>query len=170
MRWVVMIVLPVLLGGCATPRPRSGSGGALLTVFEFDTTETRVSGYASPAQALGLALAAEVANELKQRGRPAELAPASGPVPDGGLVVRGRITTIESVGGGKVGPLGPEAACACDGAVSTSDGAPVTTFRDEQRAVGADDDPTEGPVQKCLHTMGRSIAGMIDAGLSPAPR
>jgi hypothetical protein len=168
MRWLVVVVLAASVVGCTTARVPSPAT-SYLTVFEFDTTQARVSGYESPSQALGLALASEVATGLRERGRAAEFAPASAPTPYGGIVIRGRITAIDSAGrrGGIVGPTGPLASCACDGVVATSEGATITSFRDEERASGTDDDPSEGPVQKCLQSLGRRVATMIDLGMRP---
>jgi len=168
----VAVLSAAMAAGCGGPKGRAVPGqqisGEPVSVVEF-TTEGAWVNYDEPYDTFGLALASEIAAELRNRGHRAEVVRAGG-TPARGTVVRGRVALIDGgsraarvligfgAGGGRF---------AAEGEVMRADGTQLGTFRDERVASGMANmwgGSARDLVQKCIRTVGRDIAEMIDTG------
>jgi hypothetical protein len=159
--------------GCGGPKasppvPGQRLSGGPISVVEFTTDGARVQ-YDEPYDTFGLALASEIAAELRQRGHDAKVVRA-GETPPPGTVVRGRILLID--GGSRAARVGVGfgaggASFGADGEVTGSDGTRLGIFKDQRTSSGMGNmwgGSAHDLIQKCIRTVARDIAGMIDTG------
>ena len=92
----LLVAGTLLVLGCGGPKratvPGPQVGGQRVTVVEF--TPVAATNYNAPTGSLGLALAEEIAGELRRQGHTAEAIPAGGQ-PTGDVIVRGRLVRMD---------------------------------------------------------------------------
>jgi hypothetical protein len=164
-------VLAVLvLGACASPPDRDWIGddlaGEAMTVLEFDMRDAVVK-YGGPHDGFGLALAEEVASQLRRRGFDAQAAPA-GDVPETPVVISGRILHVNSGNRATRYLVGFGAGAARFGAAGSllrADGTELASFsRERASSFGIFGGSSSSLVQKCLRSVGNDIAEFVKTG------
>ena len=171
MRFVgkLLVVVGLLsLGACAPSPVRVAEplpADAPITVVAFAVEPSGVH-YEGSVDAMGLALAGQIADTLRRRGRNAQVA-STPPVEGNGIIVRGRITTID--GGSRatrfwVGFGAGGASVAAEGEVVRADGTQVAPFKAVRSSSGmADMFGGDSPVlvDKCVRAVAEDIAEMV---------
>jgi len=165
----LLVAGTLLVLGCGGPKratvPGPQVGGQRVTVVEF--TPVAATNYDAPTGSLGLALAEEIAGELRRQGHTAEAIPAGGQ-PTGDVIVRGRLVRVD--GGSRaqcywVGFGAGAAKFGTAGDVLKRDGTQLASFADERRSgFGIFGGATETLMQKCVRQVGRDIAEMVHTG------
>ena len=140
--------------------------GERIAVMEFSTEGTRVA-YSEPHETFGLALAEEVAEELRKRHHDAVAVPAGGTL-SADVIVNGRMTRIDGCSRALrywVGFGTGAAVFGAQGEVSKTDGTRMATFWDEHASGwGVFGGASSTLLQKCLKRTGAEIAKMVDSG------
>lgn len=171
MRFVgkLLVVVGLWSLGACTPSPVGVvdplPADAPITVVAFPVDPAGVH-YEGSVDAMGLLLAGEIADTLRRRGRNAQAAPTP-PADSTGIVVRGRITTID--GGSRatrfwVGFGAGGASVAAEGEVVRTDGTQVAPFKAVRSSSGmADMFGGDSPVlvDKCVRAVAEDIAEMV---------
>lgn len=138
--------------------------GQRIAVAEFTTDGATVK-YNQPVDGFGLALAEEIAANLRKKGYTAEAFPR-GRTPDGDIVVQGRYTLID--GGSRalrywVGFGAGAAKTRAAGQVTRRDGTEVGRFATGRGSgFGIFGGASDALLQKCVRSVSRDIVAMID--------
>jgi len=140
--------------------------GQAISVLEFSLARAMVT-YNAPYDTFGLAIAEEIAAELRKRGHQAEAVPAGGEV-KGSILVMGDVERIDAGSRSTryfVGFGAGSAKFGVDGSVKEAQGGEVATFSDERwSGFGVFGGSSTSLVRKCLRAVGQDVAKMIDTG------
>jgi len=167
--WIAVALFASACAGPSGPDRTEVAGprldGEQITVMEFTQDRAQIR-YGADHDAMGLAVAEEIAGELRRRGHDAKALPANA-TPDGDVVVRGRITRID--GGSRavryfVGFGAGAAKFGVEGDVERQEERLASFSHERWSGFGVFGGSSSSLVQKCIRAVGRDVGKMIDEG------